>query len=218
MFCSKCGKEIEQDVQFCIHCGNKVNFPSSTENCGSKVDLSSSTKKSNSRIKKIAKMELIIFLSFILFIAIMIAYSSLVNRNTPSKENINPNSSIETEEEKQKRLLEEQKRKEEEEKISSVIKEWASYVRDANQGSVKYTRYSYYATSNAGEKIYKIEYDTGDRVKNDRFYYCQLVTITDDLKNIKKSTKLYFFHEYEGKLISNQKDEMEWEAEKIWGI
>ena len=218
MFCIKCGKEIEQDMQFCSNCGNKVNFPSSTENHENKVDFSSSTKKSNSKVKKIVKMELIIFLSFIIFIAVMIAYSSLVNQKNTAEENLNSNSSIETEEEKQKRLLEEQQRKEEEEKISSVIKNWASYVRDMNKGSVKYSNYTYYQTSNTGEKIYKIKYDTGSNSKTYKAYYYQLVTITDDYKNIKNYTKLYLFTELNGKAGSNEKDEMEWEAEKIWGI
>lgn len=85
MFCSKCGKEIEKDMQFCNNCGNKV-------------DISSSTKKSNSSVKKIVKIELIIFLLFILFIAVMIAFSSSANRKNISKENLSSNSSIETEE------------------------------------------------------------------------------------------------------------------------
>jgi hypothetical protein len=85
MFCSKCGKEIEKDMQFCNNCGNKV-------------DISSSTKKSNSSVKKIVKIELIVFLLFILFIAVMIAFSSSANRKNISKENLSSNSSIETEE------------------------------------------------------------------------------------------------------------------------
>ena len=101
MFCSKCGKEIEKDMHFCIHCGNKVSFPSSTENCESKVEISSSTKKSNSRVKKIVKIELIVFGLFIAFIAVMIARNSLVNQAKIAKENSNSNISIEIEEEKQ---------------------------------------------------------------------------------------------------------------------
>lgn len=100
MFCSKCGKEIEQDMQFCIHCGNKVSFPSSTEHRENKVNLSSSTKKSNSKVNKIVKIELIVFLSVIV-ISVIVALSSSVKQKDISKENFNANSSIETEEEKQ---------------------------------------------------------------------------------------------------------------------
>lgn len=82
MFCSKCGKEIEKDMQFCNNCGNKV-------------DISSSTKKGNSSVKKIVKIELIVFLLFILFIAVMIAFSSSANQKNISKENLSSNSSIE---------------------------------------------------------------------------------------------------------------------------
>ena len=78
MFCSKCGKEIEKDMKFCIHCGNKVSFPSSTENCESKVKISSSTKKSNSRVKKIVKISLIIILAIIL-LSVMITIINKFN-------------------------------------------------------------------------------------------------------------------------------------------
>ena len=87
MFCSKCGKEIEKDMQFCNNCGNKV-------------DISSSTKKGNSSVKKIVKIELIVFLSVIV-ISVIVALSSSVKQKDISKENFNANSSIETEEEKQ---------------------------------------------------------------------------------------------------------------------
>lgn len=214
MFCSKCGKEIEQDMQFCIHCGNKVSFPSSTENRENKVDLSSSTKKSNSKVKKIVKIELIVFLSVIV-ISVIGALSSSVKQKDISKENLNANSSIETEEEKQKRLLEEQKRKEEEEKISTVIKNWASYVRDANQGSVKYKSHKKYATANDGKIIYMVVYDTGSKYSE----YRQLVAIDENLTEIKETTKLYYYtYLSDGRAGSNQEQELKWEAEKIWGI
>ncbi len=98
MFCSKCGKEIEKDMKFCIHCGNKVSFPSSTENCESKVKISSSTKKSNSRVKKIVKISLIIILAIIL-LSVMITIinksnSTLKKATNNAKENMNSNSSI----------------------------------------------------------------------------------------------------------------------------
>ena len=215
MFCSKCGKEIEKDMQFCIHCGNKVSFPSSTENCESKVEISSSTKKSNSRVKKIVKIELIVFLLFILFIAVIISFSSSANRKNISKENLSSNSSIETEEEKQKRLLEEQKRKEEEEKISNIIKDWASIVRDLNQGSVKYKSHRKYATANDGKIIYMIVYDTGSKYSE----YRQLVAIDNNLTEIKGTTKLYYYTYLSGgRPGSNQEQELKWEAEKNWGI
>lgn len=93
MFCSKCGKEIEKDMQFCIHCGNKV-------------DLSSSTKKSNSRAKKIVKVALFSILSIILLSVIItiinISNSPLEKATIDPKENINSNSSIEIEIEKEK--------------------------------------------------------------------------------------------------------------------
>ncbi len=215
MFCSKCGKEIEKDMQFCIHCGNKVSFPSSIENWESKVEISNSTKKSNSRVKKIVKIELIVFGVFIAFIAVMIAFSSSANRKNTSKENLSSNSSIETEEEKQKRLLEEQKRKEEEEKISNIIKDWASIVRDSNQGSVKYKSHRKYATANDGKIIYMIVYDTGSKYSE----YRQLVAIDENLTEIKGTTKLYYYtYLSDGRPGSNQEQELKWEAEKNWGI
>lgn len=100
MFCSKCGKEIEKDMKFCIHCGSKVIFHSSTENYESKVDFASSTKKSNSRVKKIVKIELIVFL-VVIVISVIIAFGLTVNQKNISKENINSNSPMETEEKKQ---------------------------------------------------------------------------------------------------------------------
>lgn len=215
MFCSKCGKEIEQDMQFCIHCGNKVSFPSSTENRENKVNLSSSTKKSNSKVNKIVKMELIVFGVFIAFISVMIARNSLVNQAKTAKENLSSNSSIETEAEKQKRLLEEQKRKEEEEKISNIIKDWASIVRDSNQGSVKYKSHRKYATANDGKIIYMIVYDTGSKYSE----YRQLVAIDENLTEIKGTTKLYYYtYLSDGRPGSNQEQELKWEAEKLWGI
>lgn len=214
MFCSKCGKEIEQDMQFCIHCGNKVSFPSSTENCENKVNLSSSTKKSNSKVKKIVKIELIVFLSVIV-IAVIVALSSSVKQKDISKENLNANSSIETEEEKQKKLLEEQKRKEEKEKVSSIIEKWASTVRDANQGSVKYKSHNKYATTNNGKIIYMVVYDTGSKYSE----YRQLVAIDENLTEIKGTTKLYYYtYLSDGRPGSNQEQELKWEAEKLWGI
>lgn len=36
MFCSKCGKEVEQDMQFCNNCGNKVENSTSTKKCNSR--------------------------------------------------------------------------------------------------------------------------------------------------------------------------------------
>lgn len=93
MFCSKCGKEIEQDMQFCNNCGNKV-------------DLSSSTKKSNSMVKKIIKTVLIIILSIILlsFIIMLVnkSNSPLEEATNNSKENTNSNSSIENTQQTQK--------------------------------------------------------------------------------------------------------------------
>lgn len=76
MFCSKCGKEIEKDMQFCNNCGNKV-------------DISSSTKKSNSSssVKKIVRIGLIVFLSLIT-ISIVVTLSSAVKPKNISKENI----------------------------------------------------------------------------------------------------------------------------------
>lgn len=202
MFCSKCGKEIEKDMQFCNNCGNKV-------------ETSGSTNKSNSKVKKIVKIELIVFLSFIFFIAVMIAFSSSVNQKNISKENSNSNISIETEEEKQKRLLKEQKRKEEEEKISNIIKDWASIVRDSNQGSVKYKSHRKYATANDGKIIYMIVYDTGSKYSE----YRQLVAIDENLTEIKGTTKLYYYtYLSDGRPGSNQEQELKWEAEKNWGI
>ena len=213
MFCSKCGKKIEQDMQFCIHCGNKVNFPSSTESYENKVDLSSSTKKSNSKVKKIVKIELIIFLLFIIFIVVIIAFNSSSNRHSIDVTTSNVN--VETEEEKQKRLLEEQKRKEKEEKISNIIKDWASIVRDSNQGSVKYKSHKKYATANDGKIIYMLIYDTGSKYSE----YKQLVAIDENLTEIKGTTKLYYYtYLSDGRPGSNQEQELKWEAEKNWGI
>lgn len=215
MFCSKCGKEIEKDMKFCIHCGNKVSFPSSTENCESKVKISSSTKKSNSSVKKIVKIELIVFGLFIAFISVMIVRNSLSDQTKTAKENFNSNISIETEEEKQKRLLEEQKRKEKEEKISNIIKDWASIVRDSNQGSVKYKSHRKYDTANDGKIIYMIVYDTGSKYSE----YRQLVAIDENLTEIKGTTKLYYYtYLSDGRPGSNQEQELKWEAEKNWGI
>lgn len=215
MFCSKCGKEIEKDMKFCIHCGNKVSFPSSTENCESKVEISSSTKKSNSSVKKIVKIELIVFGLFIAFISVMIVRNSLSDQTKTAKENFNSNISIETEEEKQKRLLEEQKRKEKEEKISNIIKDWASIVRDSNQGSVKYKSHRKYDTANDGKIIYMIVYDTGSKYSE----YRQLVAIDENLTEIKGTTKLYYYtYLSDGRPGSNQEQELKWEAEKNWGI
>ena len=82
MFCSKCGKEIEQNMQFCIHCGNKVSFPSSTESYENKVDLSSSTKKSNSKVKKKrAPTGIILLLLIIGMIAIIVISNIIVTNN-----------------------------------------------------------------------------------------------------------------------------------------
>lgn len=103
-------------------------------------------------------------------------------------------------------------------KVRAVIEEHTEYVRNMNQGSVEYINYSAYATSKNGEKIYKIKYSTGSDLSNFKQYYYQLVSLDDDCTYINKSTKLYYFTVINGKDGAGQEDEMEWEAEQIWGI
>lgn len=104
-------------------------------------------------------------------------------------------------------------------KTENAIKKWAELVRDENQGSVKYDKYEFYKNSNKGEKIYKIIYSTGADSYHYQEYYYQLVSLSEDLNSIKTSTKLYLFtflsDNREG---ANQEEEMEWEAEQLWGI
>lgn len=101
-------------------------------------------------------------------------------------------------------------------KVEEAIKSFANSVRNSNGGSVKYSRYSKYGTSSKGENIYKIEYDTNSNSGSYKQYYYQLVSLSDDGEDVKKSTKLYYFSFVYGEEATGQKNELEWEAEKIW--
>ncbi len=107
------------------------------------------------------------------------------------------------------------KEKEKNNRIESIIKQWADYVRDANNGNCKYESSRKYDTTDDGKSIYLIIYDTGSQY----IEYRQLVAFNKDLTEITSTTKLYTFsYLSNGKEGANQQDQMEWEAEKLWGI
>lgn len=120
-----------------------------------------------------------------------------------------------TEEEIEKQQEEERKKQEEDNRVKEIIKEWAEYVRDANEGEVSYKSSRKYDVAEDGKQIYLIIYDTG----SEYLEYRQLVAFNEELTNITGTTKLYeFTYISSGSAGANQEKEMLWEAEKLWGI
>lgn len=105
----------------------------------------------------------------------------------------------------------EKKENEERNKIESIIERYAEYVRNINEGSVKYSSYTKYGTSEYGEKIYKVKYSTGSAISKDDCFY-QYISINESGK-VDKSTKLFYF--YNGK--TSYQNEIEWQIEQLWG-
>ena len=106
----------------------------------------------------------------------------------------------------------------EEETIEKAIKLHAENVRDINEGSLKYYSHNLYTTTSDGLKIYKIQYSTVAKSSAYTAYYYQLVSLNSDNTAVTRHTKLYYSSYTNGKQHSNEDDQMEWEAEKIWGI
>lgn len=254
MFCSNCGKEIEEGEKFC-------------GNCGKKIDMTKNTKKTNVKtnkksMKEIIKNHKILDVTFVLLLIILIIliYQKLTIVKVPDivgktvqearvmlddlgismkndssytgdliiteqkptyNKDIRKGSEItikaSSEEELQEQEEAEKQQQEENQKIENTIKNQAEYVRNMNQGDVWYSSYSYYGTSEMGDKIYKIIYKTGSDLEHYKEYYHQLVSLTDDLSGIKNSTKLYLMTEINGKSAAGSEKEMEWAAEQIWG-
>ena len=114
--------------------------------------------------------------------------------------------------------LNNKKDSENESKIEKLIKQQAEYVRDLNKGTVKYDSYTTYATTDKGEKIYKINYTSSYNKEAYTVKYYQLVSLDKDLTTIEKIGSLYKSTYAYGKEVTNDNDQLEWEAHKIWGI
>lgn len=112
------------------------------------------------------------------------------------------------EEEKNKIIEEQQKEKQ----IEKTLSDFASQVRTYNGGSVKYESYSKYSRI-GNETVYKIKYVTSFEYS----YYYQLVSLDDDNKTVKKSTRLFSFYKYYGGEESGEKLELEYAFEDLWG-
>ena len=82
-----------------------------------------------------------------------------------------------------------------------------------NDGELQFNSYSKYKTTSSGIVIYQIKYNTFyDSVKS-----YQLVSLNKDNTSVAKSTNVYgFYVNYDGSLTGD-KNQYEYEAEKIWG-
>lgn len=121
---------------------------------------------------------------------------------------------VETKEYAEKKKQEEEERS----KVEPLIKAHAERVRDANSGNAWYSGYSYYGTSKNGEKIYRINYNSSYNNSSYTVTYYQLVSIDKNYKYITNYTSLFHRTSTGGKEVTNDNNQMKWEAEKLWGI
>jgi len=85
MFCSKCGKEISEDAQFCQYCGNKIENKEETKE-EKEIDLS--IHKPNEEETKTPS--LVVILGIMVFLCLIFIIIGSNDSNTP--ENITNNS------------------------------------------------------------------------------------------------------------------------------
>lgn len=200
--------------------------------------ISNRNNKRENPIKiKFSTCLIIVLIVFLVFIGLIKIFSHNSMEDAAKKamekssqtQNINPTNKVVNAEaakeatEKAKQLeeeaLEKTKAKQlEEETIEKAIKLHAENVRDINEGSLKYYSHNLYTTTSDGLKIYKIQYSTVAKSSAYTAYYYQLVSLNSDNTAVTRHTKLYYSSYTNGKQHSNEDDQMEWEAEKIWGI
>lgn len=207
----------------------------STQNSSTSSDINN--KKGNPIKIKFSTCLIIVLIVLLGFIGLIkiFTHNSMEDAAKKSMEkssqtqNINPTNKVVNAEaakeatEKAKQLeeeaLEKAKAKQlEEETIEKAIKLHAENVRDINEGSLKYYSHNLYTTTSDGLKIYKIQYSTVAKSSAYTAYYYQLVSLNSDNTAVTRHTKLYYSSYTNGKQHSNEDDQMEWEAEKIWGI
>ena len=193
MFCSKCGKEVDENDKFCGNCGAEI------KNTG----IDSNKKKEKKKLKKWQKVIIIVIVT-IVTIGII---ANIVNYK--EQQDIKRNADL--------YLLEHpefnNKKTTQDSNVEKTIKAFAETIRNNNNGELKFNSYSKYKTTSNGIVIYQIKYNTSyDTVKS-----YQLVSLNKDNTNVEKSTNVYgFYVNYDGSL-TGEKNQFEYEAEKIWG-
>jgi len=80
MYCNNCGKKVDEDSKFCVHCGSRLAV--SSDNKNEKPNLVSEPKKKKSNLLKI-----IIILAIIFFGLPMLAAAILVAINPAKRQN-----------------------------------------------------------------------------------------------------------------------------------
>lgn len=106
-----------------------------------------------------------------------------------------------------------QEKEQAEQKVAErIIEEFASNTRTYNYGSVKYSSFSKYKTTNKGEIVYKIKYTTS----YEYMYYYQLVSVDTERETIAKSSRLFLFSKYGSSEETGEKLELEYAYEDLW--
>lgn len=117
-----------------------------------------------------------------------------------------------TQEEKEKQDKKDEEDKKKENAKNKAISEFASKVRQANNGSLKYDSNSLYKVTNDGTAVYKVKYTTS----NESVYYYQLVSLDKDNTAVTKSSKVYEYLTV-GDYTSGDTYAIEYEYETLWG-
>ena len=76
MFCSKCGKQIEDDAKFCEHCGAVINTPTIRNE---KSEQTVITSKKVSVKKEINKPLIITIIAVVIVLIVVIGVSMFIN-------------------------------------------------------------------------------------------------------------------------------------------
>lgn len=220
MYCRNYGSEIPEGAKFCGKCGTKIENENTKEiptNQSQNYNNSHAYSKKTTKISFGSWLVIILVITFIIVLALV---GMVYMIDTSNKKSFVDNSNsatepLETEEQKQEKLKQQEKKA----KIDNAIKSFAEYVRQSNDGKMKYDKYTTYKTTSDGTTIYKLKYTTSINYSHIERYYYQFVSLDSNNVEVLKSTKLYPF---ELQKIGDKQEEygdtyaMEYEIETLW--
>lgn len=225
MFCEKCGNEIKNNEKYCGKCGKKTETKSKL--------------KLNVILFLIIIFIIIIWIINNLMtveIPNLVGMSVAEAQETMNKLGIgsslkvtNCGSEIEIIQKQQgatgtvkkngyfnvyvwtKEYYEEQElKKKAQENVKNIIENFANTMRTYNGGSIKYSNYQEYSTTDNNETVYKIKYNTSYNY----MYYYQLVSLNHNA--IDKKTRLFLFTGSNSSSETGEKLELEYAYEELW--